>query len=145
MKLIIPTLFLALTGALAPAAQAAPVEGRWRTQKGDGVVEVKVADDGTLVGVGAPGGDDPDRLDTNNPDPKLKGRKLLGAEILWGFEPDNEAQTKWSGGKIYDPDNGKTYACKLELKDGKLRIRGYVGISLFGRTEVWTREPPPAE
>ncbi len=130
---------------LASTAVAAPgVVGRWRNEAGDAVIAVSVAPDGTLVGVGAAGGDDPDRRDVNNPDPKLKGRKLLGARILWGFKPDNEEKTKWVDGQIYDPDNGKTYSCKLRLEEGKLFIRGYVGISWFGRTTVWTRDRAPS-
>jgi uncharacterized protein (DUF2147 family) len=53
------------------------------------------------------------------------------------FEGNNE----WKEGHIYDPNNGKTYRCNLELIDQEtLSVRGYVGISLFGRTEIWTRK-----
>jgi uncharacterized protein (DUF2147 family) len=49
----------------------------------------------------------------------------------------------WSGGFIYDPNSGKTYRCKLKLKDrNTLKLRGYIGISLLGRTDVWTRQEP---
>jgi uncharacterized protein (DUF2147 family) len=75
--------------------------------------------------------------DTKNPNEKLRDRPLLGLNILTNFESDGE--NKWSGGKIYDPQNGKTYSCNIKFKDGKLEIRGYVGISLFGRTSIWTR------
>lgn len=125
---------------LVPAALAQEgVLGDWRNEEGDSVIRVALAQDGTLVGVGAPGGDDPDRRDVKNPDPALRDRKLLGANILWGFRPDNDEKTKWKDGKIYDPGNGKTYSCNLELKEGELHIRGFVGIPLFGRTTVWKR------
>jgi uncharacterized protein (DUF2147 family) len=52
----------------------------------------------------------------------------------------------WAGGKIYDPENGKTYSCKMVL-DGEqyLKVRGYIGISLLGRTEIWTRAETASE
>lgn len=128
----------------APAfAKPAPVEGLWLNEEGDGAIEIRLGKDGKLYGVGAavPGSKAKDRLDVNNPDPKLRSRSLSGAKILWGFEADNAERTEWVDGSIYDPGNGKTYSCKMELDGGKLKIRGYVGISLFGRTAVWTRAP----
>ncbi|MGA2570027.1 MAG: DUF2147 domain-containing protein [Terracidiphilus sp.] len=69
----------------------------------------------------------------------MKDRELLGMEILWDMKPDRDA---WSGGFIFDPDNGSTYRCIMELQDGgkKLKVRGYIGFSLFGRTQYWYRE-----
>lgn len=119
----------------------APVEGLWVNEEGDGAIDVKIGSDGKLYGVGAfvPGQPRVERLDTENPDPKKRARSLSGARIMWGFVADNKERTKWTDGSIYDPGNGKTYACKLRLEDGALHIRGYVGISLFGRTTVWQR------
>jgi uncharacterized protein (DUF2147 family) len=49
-------------------------------------------------------------------------------------------ENEWNGGTIYDPENGKTYNCKIAIRDGnKLDVRGYIGISLLGRTETWFR------
>lgn len=96
----------------AEAAPSAPVEGRWVTSDGEGIIEVDVAPDGTLI----------------------------GTRILWGFQRSDATGRRWASGSIYDPNDGKTYSCKLELDGETLRIRGYVGIPLFGRTEVWTRE-----
>ena len=57
--------------------------------------------------------------------------------IMEGFSYNGKI---WSGGTVYDPENGKTYKCKLTLrKDGRLEVRGYIGFSLIGRTEIWTR------
>jgi uncharacterized protein (DUF2147 family) len=76
--------------------------------------------------------------DINNPDPKLRHRDLIGLIILQNFVFDGE--NSWKGGTIYDPQNGKTYSCELTLYSAnQLDVRGYVGISLFGRTEIWTR------
>lgn len=77
-----------------------------------------------------------DRLDSQNPDKNLRSKKLLGMKFLTDFKFDGE---KWVGGKIYDPDNGQTYSCILSLKESKLYVRGYVGVALFGRTEVFER------
>ena len=142
MKTLIQTICLcALSAAPLPAFAATPeIVGHWRNEAGNAVIAVSIAPDGTLVGHGA-GGDNPDRRDVNNPDPKLRTRKLQGASIMWGFKPDNDEKTEWVDGKIYDPDNGKTYSCKVRLDGDKLRIRGYVGISWFGRTTIWTRVP----
>jgi len=77
------------------------------------------------------------KKDSKNPSGELRSRPLLGLEILKGFEYKNGT---WEEGTIYDPKSGKTYSCKMTL-DGKnkLNVRGYVGISLIGRTEVFTR------
>lgn len=126
-------------GSTRAEEQEVEVLGLWQNEKGDGLIRVSLKADGTLVGVGAEGVGDPERRDTKNPDPKLRTRRLAGAQILWGFRPENDRKTKWKDGKIYDPSNGKTYDCKIELKKGELHIRGYVGIPLFGRTTVWKR------
>ncbi|HPC86431.1 MAG TPA: DUF2147 domain-containing protein [Smithellaceae bacterium] len=77
------------------------------------------------------------RLDVNNPDPAKRGRSLADVLILENFIYEDG---EWSRGKIYDPKNGKTYSCVIRLKgENEIVIRGYVGISLFGRSETWTR------
>ncbi|HLL95588.1 MAG TPA: DUF2147 domain-containing protein [Spirosoma sp.] len=76
--------------------------------------------------------------DEKNPNPALRSRNLVGTVILKNFVFDGT--DTWKDGTIYDPRDGKTYACKMTLKDAdNLSIRGYVGVSLFGRTEVWTK------
>ena len=139
--LFVGLMLVGLAGASAAEAQAAAsILGTWQTEDGKGVIDIRLASDGTLEGVGSPGrGASPGRLDPNNPDPSLRQRPLAGARILWGFHRDDDAGSSWSGGQIYDPDNGKTYSCKMKLDGDNLRIRGYVGISLFGRTTVWKR------
>lgn len=67
-----------------------------------------------------------------------RGKPLVGMEIMWGLTPDGENQ--WSGGKIMDPKKGKEYKCRVELEEeDKLKVRGYVGIPTFGRTQYWYR------
>ncbi|MDO7744042.1 MAG: DUF2147 domain-containing protein, partial [Pedobacter sp.] len=60
-----------------------------------------------------------------------------GMEMLKDFFYDDG---KWTDGKIYDPKSGKTYSCNMNIKDnGQLNMRGYIGISLIGRSETWKR------
>jgi uncharacterized protein (DUF2147 family) len=78
------------------------------------------------------------KLDAHNPDESQRTKPLLGAVVLRNFVYDDG---EWTGGRIYDPQNGKDYKCYIKLKDANtLNVRGYIGISLLGRTEVWTRK-----
>ena len=80
------------------------------------------------------------RRDVNNRDPELRDRPVLGMAILERVRPTPDQNGVWRDGRIYDPKNGKTYRCNLELEaDGRLKLRGYIGFSLFGRTARWTR------
>lgn len=137
----LPVLLLALMSAASTFADSpAAIAGTWLSGDGDGLIEIRV--DGEEIRgsiLGAPE-EDPDRptTDIHNPDPALRDRPLIGLEILSGFDYDGDGA--WSGGFIYDPNSGKTYRCKLQLKDpNTLHLRGYIGISLLGRTDVWTR------
>jgi uncharacterized protein (DUF2147 family) len=78
------------------------------------------------------------RLDANNPDKNKRNQQIVGLVILKNFSFDDD---EWDGGKIYDPESGKTYSCILYLKnENTLKVRGFIAISLLGRTETWTRE-----
>ena len=68
-----------------------------------------------------------------------KDKPVLGLQIIRGLKPDGD---EWDGGEILDPKNGKIYKAKLHLEDGgkKLLVRGFIGISIFGRTQTWLRE-----
>lgn len=77
------------------------------------------------------------KTDLKNPDESLRKRPILGMEILRDFVYNDG---KWTDGKIYDPKSGKTYSCNMNIEEnGDLHMRGYVGISLLGRTETWKR------
>jgi uncharacterized protein (DUF2147 family) len=129
--------FAAAEGQSGTASATPGALGRWITANGDGVVEIYRAPDGTLEGKIVQG-KHPDRLDEKNPDPALRARKVVGTVIMRGMKPDDASV--WSGGTIYDPDTGNTYRCKLTLREPDvLDLRGYIGISLFGRTSRWTR------
>lgn len=79
------------------------------------------------------------KLDRENPEEKLRSRPILGLEMLRDFVYDEDRV--WEDGEIYDPKNGKTYSCKMTLSEDNrtLDVRGYIGISLLGRTQIWTR------
>lgn len=80
------------------------------------------------------------KLDKENPDPKLQKRPIMGLNLLSDFKFDGSKE--WKGGAIYDPKSGKTYSCYMIFTDkskDKLKVRGYIGISLIGRTTYWTR------
>jgi len=79
------------------------------------------------------------KLDKENSEENLRNRPVMGLEMLRDFEYDEDRV--WEDGEIYDPKNGKTYSCKMTLsEDGKtLDVRGYIGISLIGRSQTWTR------
>ena len=138
MTQIIAALLLIMSAPIY--GDAAAVGGKWLSGDGDGLIAVHV--DGTAVSaqiLGSPN-KDPNRpkTDVHNPDPKLRDRPLLGLDIFKGFTYDGNGE--WSGGTIYDPNSGKTYSCKLKLVDpDTLKVRGYLGISLIGRTETWKR------
>ncbi len=78
------------------------------------------------------------RLDNNDPDKEKQSNPIIGLVMLNGFKFDGDDE--WKDGNIYDPESGKTYNCYMYLKaKNTLKVRGYVGISLFGRTETWAR------
>jgi uncharacterized protein (DUF2147 family) len=72
-------------------------------------------------------------------DGERKNQPVTGMTILWGLKKDGE---EWDGGKILDPKNGKIYGCKMHLTDNgqKLEVRGFIGFSLLGRSQVWERQ-----
>jgi uncharacterized protein (DUF2147 family) len=76
-------------------------------------------------------------LDDKNPDPSLRKRALCGITLGTGFELVGAANAK--GGKLYDPESGKKYSAEMTLEGNTLKVRGYIGISIFGRSEVWHR------
>ncbi|NQZ78445.1 MAG: DUF2147 domain-containing protein [Ekhidna sp.] len=79
------------------------------------------------------------RTDINNPDESLRETPLRGYRILKDFIYDDDEKL-WIDGTIYDPKNGSTYNCKIELKDNNsIEVRGYIGAAVFGRTDSWTR------
>jgi uncharacterized protein (DUF2147 family) len=151
MKTFIAAIALSLTASAAVAA-AEPdpsPEGRWLTEKKGAVVEISRCVDGTLCGrliwFRLKSADkNPEALDLNNPVPERRNQSLCGLTVLYGFKPVEPG--KWEDGTVYDPRDGTAYNATMRLLvDGTLRLRGYIGISLIGASETWTRfnQPPP--
>lgn len=122
-------------------AQKDQVEGLWLNEEQTAKVQIYLAKDGRYYGkivwLKDPTKDGKPKVDEKNPKESLRNTPLMGLLILKGFEKDGS--TGYEDGTIYDPKNGKTYDCKMTYKGKTLDIRGYVGISLIGRTTVWTR------
>ncbi len=145
---------LAAAGAHAEEFASNAIAGQWYTEDGESIVYIDKNEEsgtwrGRIVWLASPvfeeEGDFPERageprLDLYNPDEDKRLRPILGLEILQGFSKDGG---QWTGGTVYDPKNGKTYKGKIWLEDSEtLKARGFVGISLFGRTTTWERVPP---
>jgi uncharacterized protein (DUF2147 family) len=77
------------------------------------------------------------KVDKNNPDVKLQSRAVMGLVVLNDLEWDDD---EWDSGSIYDPKNGSTYSCYITMPNqNTLKLRGYIGFSLIGRTATWER------
>ncbi len=78
------------------------------------------------------------KTDKNNPDPGLRNVPLKGYRMLKDFV--YKGKDEWADGTIYDPLNGSTYSCTIKMTDeNTLEIRGYIGVSALGRTDIWKR------
>ena len=136
---------LAVSSVAVSAADLSPV-GRWRTLDDDtgaktGVIEITLAGDtlqGRIVDMVMKPGENPDPVclkctgaDKNHP--------IMGLTILKGLRRDGDV---WDGGVILDPWTGNVYSSEVRLDETgtKLFVRGYLGISLLGRTETWIRD-----
>jgi uncharacterized protein (DUF2147 family) len=137
-SLIILAIFLGFNAAAS--AQTDPIEKVWYNGTKSGKIQIYKAKDGKYYGkivwLAEPNRDGKPKLDINNEDPKKRDRPVMGLLILRGFK--KEGANRYIDGTIYDPKNGKTYSAKMELKGQKLDVRGFVGISMLGRTDTWT-------
>nr|WP_121271490.1 DUF2147 domain-containing protein [Pedobacter schmidteae] len=115
--------------------------GKWINSSGEAHVDITKKGDkyyGKIVWLKEPKDEKGAvKTDVKNPDETLQARPILGLEILKNFIFEDG---KWTDGKIYDPKSGKTYSCNMTLKGNDvLNMRGYIGISLIGRSETWKR------
>lgn len=141
--LLAAALLLGSSVALAAEHQEQDAAGVWQTASG-GYVQLYKTDDGTWAGkiVGSESGKA--RYDEKNPDESKKGRRLLGVTVLKGLTYAGDGE--YEGGTIYDPNNGKTYKAKAtQTGPDTLDARGYIGISLIGKSQTWHRIDPNAE
>jgi uncharacterized protein (DUF2147 family) len=129
---------LVLSLAIAGPAFAADITGRWRTPGNGGEVEVYAcgaAICGRLIS-SAHIARDPNALDARNENAALKTRKLKGLTFLTGF---TGGPTEWKGGKVYNPEDGKTYAGSITAVGADtLKLKGCV-VAPLCKTQTWTR------
>jgi uncharacterized protein (DUF2147 family) len=132
---VIAVAFFVMDASAATAAE--PIAGRWVTEDRDAVVEIKQCGNATCGRIARflvipPNGED--QRDINNPDASLRRRKLLGLPILTQFREDG---SKWRG-RIYDPNNGKTYRSVIQRKSANtIEVSGCIGP--FCQTQTWRR------
>jgi uncharacterized protein (DUF2147 family) len=122
--------------------KADDIIGIWLTNGPDPAkIEISKAHDkyyGKIIWLKFPEDANGVKKDINNPIKELRFKSIIGLTILRDFTFNKKS--KWIDGLIYDPENGKTYSCNIKLKDkNTLEVRGYIGVSLLGRTEVWRR------
>ena len=131
--------------AVTSHAQAAePVMGKWLSKGGKSHVEISMCGAklcGTIVWLKEPTyKDGKTKVDRKNRNEKLRTRPLMGLKMLAGFSKADDKGAYWTGGTIYNPEDGKTYNCYIRVQsDGRLKVRGYVAIKLLGKTQYWTR------
>lgn len=140
------SMLLTMFSGLLQADSMSPV-GVWRTiddktKKERSVIRISEVEGGELRGVvekifDQPG-DDPAHLCKECKGDR-KDQPIIGMAILWGLKKQDDG---WAGGEILDPKNGKIYRAKMSLsEDGNsLNVRGFIGVSLIGRTQTWHRE-----
>ena len=127
---------------LSRAADTTSPLGLWRTE--DATIQI-FEDLGKLSGKivalrepRTPEGEE--KTDIHNPDASKRERPILGLVFMSGFT--RKSDTRWENGTVYDPKTGNTYSCFMELQGpDKIKFRGFIGLSLIGRTVFWTRAP----
>jgi uncharacterized protein (DUF2147 family) len=137
-------LFLAALAVWATIAEPLTPIGRWRTVddktgKPKAVVQVYL-ENGKLYGKVEATLDPNAKKICEKCKDERKGQPIVGMVIMRGLALHGD---EYSGGDILDPDNGSIYRCKLRVTEhgNQLSVRGFIGFSLLGRSQVWTREP----
>lgn len=147
MKTAAILLFFALSTALANYPNNNPeserIIGVWETGSGKARIKIDRAGEkftGRIVWLKEPLNEEgKPKVDKNNPDEKLRTKPLLGYSMLKDFSW-SESDKVWENGTIYDPENGSTYSCVIKMVDeNTLEVRGFIGVTLFGRTDTWKR------
>jgi uncharacterized protein (DUF2147 family) len=150
LVLLLTFVLSVLSVSFALAADEGKILGLWITPKNDCKIEIFESGSkycGRITWLKEPlyPADD-DRgmagrpvVDRDNPNPNLRSRPLIGLQLIDGFT--HIGKNVWEKGTTYNPDNGKTYRCKMILSaPNRLEVRGFIGIPLLGATSVWTRE-----
>ena len=137
-------LFLLTTAFSKPTNNPDSLVGVWKTGEGTAMVRIYKNGEkyqGKIVWLKEP--NDPEtgkpKQDKNHPDEVNRTRPILGMINIWGFS--FKEKDLWEDGNIYDPKNGSTYSCTIKMiNPNTLEVRGYIGVSIIGRTDTWTRQ-----
>ena len=135
---------LLLLVLLVPGLAHADPAGLWLNEPGTARIQIAQCDGGTLCGriVWLAEPNRPDgtpKVDINNPDEAKRTQGIIGLALLSGFRAAATAG-QWEGGTIYNPEDGQTYKATLTEEGAeRLRVRGYVGLPMFGKTQIWIR------
>ncbi len=130
---LLPIIALLFASINVTAQTADKIIGKYWSPKKDGKIEIyKTGEEyfGKIIW-----GNKPSK-DTKNPKPELRTRDVIGIVFLRNFKFNNE---QYQDGEIYDPLSGKTYSCKMWLENQNLKVRGFIGFSVLGRTEIFER------
>ena len=142
MKKLFLMLLLSFTATpfFSQSVNADAITGIWISNLEKGHVEITRDGDkynGKIVWLKNPTyPDGTAKIDKNNPDKSKQSQPLIGLNVLKDL---TFVKDHWESGSIYDPESGKTYSCRATLKDNKLELRGYIGVSQIGRTQTWVR------
>jgi len=137
MKKLLLTFVLSLFGVLS----FAQIEGKWKTiddetKQAKSIVEIYKKSDGKYYGKVSQLLIKPANPNCTSCKDDRKGKPIVGLEIIRGLKKEGD---EFTGGTITDPKTGKTYKCTITKSGDKLNVRGYMGVSVFGRTQVWDK------
>jgi uncharacterized protein (DUF2147 family) len=140
--LLLLFILISVKSGLLAQSESDALLGVWESGSGKARVKIDKSTDkyfGKIVWLREPNNEEgKPKVDKNNPEERLRTTPLLGYRMLKDFSYKGEKT--WEDGTIYDPENGSTYSCTIKMTDeNTLEVRGFIGVSLFGRTDVWKR------
>ena len=140
-KIVLFTALICVAHLAFAAIDPDAIIGIWKDGKGKGHVQIFKQNGkyyGKVIWLNNPKDvNGKPKVDKNNPNESLRNKPLLGLTMLKNFQYDDG---EWSGGQIYNPSDGKEYKAYMKLKDSNtLSVRGYIGISILGKTDTWVR------
>jgi uncharacterized protein (DUF2147 family) len=132
--------FMLASVSINAQSKADDILGTWLTSEGRAKVFVYKSGNkyfGKIIWLKDPNKNGKPRLDVKNQNAALRNKPIIDLVILKDFEFDDG---EWVNGKVYEPSGGKEYSSKITMPNAHtLKVRGYIGISLFGKTDVWKR------
>jgi uncharacterized protein (DUF2147 family) len=138
----IALMVLLMAPSSARSAASGDITGVWMTDDGQGAVQVDACGDmrcGRIVWLKTPlDAQGRPMRDANNPSPAERQRPLCGTQIVDGLKLQGDGS--WDGGRIYDPEEGKSYDVMMKTSGSRLEVTGYIGLKMMGETVVWTRQ-----